>query len=777
MAPLKYLFLICAVWVSASSWGVRYSMPGVDISPLMYWVEPEGEAYSVKEVLEEASWSKIEGELNFGYSYRHIWVMQKIHTFRKGDWVMEIPYPLLDYVDLYLFKNGELTATVNTGDRRPFSNREVKVADYVYGVSSEGEEDFLVLLRLETEGTMMMPIVWRSEVEFAEHLAVTQAIYGAFYGIIIVMALYHFFIFIVVRERSYLYYCITVSAFVFLQLNFDGRGFGWLWPETPEINQYGFPLSYNLYQMAVLTFISTFLQLKKNHILLYRYFVGLRILVAINLVAMFIFSYATMMPIIVMVGMLGIVSGLVSGAYLWLRGYTAARYFTSAWAMFLIGILLLNLRGFGLGETNWFSQYGYLMGSVLEVLLLAFSLADRINVANREKRKTEKALLASQNERLTILNRYQELYENAPVGNFQTDNQYQLVSVNQACAQLFGYAEPDEMLANVKDIRVYLRSGFDEFQSMVRKARKLGRVNDQEIHIEDQAGERRWLSISMRYTKNDMEEGYEGSVQDITERKVADELRQELDRERIQIMEQFSLGIAKEINTPLGSNVVTTAFIREGLDHILEKQGSKEATAEDYQSFLNTGSQSLGLIESNQKRITRVVRRFREVSSQHLGLKKSHFNLQDLINETVESQRWKMAGWRVHVVCPMEMTMYSYPKAVAVILKQLIDNALTHSYADQDQDPKIWIRVESQVNDELILTFTDNGKGVQKEMAKNLCKPFFSTKRGPEGHIGLGLYMVYNLVSRSLNGRLFFPVTGSGFCIQLSMPQDISAHT
>lgn len=59
-------------------------------------------------------------------------------------------------------------------------------------------------------------------------------------------------------------------------------------------------------------------------------------------------------------------------------------------------------------------------------------------------------------------------------------------------------------------------------------------------------------------------------------------------------------------------------------------------------------------------------------------------------------------------------------------------------------------------------------------MAKNLCQPFFTTKRGPEGHIGLGLYMVYNLVTRSLSGRILFPITGSGFSIQFKIPVDVN---
>jgi signal transduction histidine kinase len=280
----------------------------------------------------------------------------------------------------------------------------------------------------------------------------------------------------------------------------------------------------------------------------------------------------------------------------------------------------------------------------------------------------------------------------------------------------------------------------------------------------------------MRFNSDDGIEIFEGSVQEVTERKNSEKLRIELDRERMHIMEQFSIGIAKEINTPLGSNVATTAFIRESLDDVYQLQQDGTAEIQDYEKFVKLARQSLGLLESNQKRITKVVKRFREVSAQHLGLKESHFILADVINEAIENKRWKMAGWRVDMICSTDIRLHSYSKAISVIISQLIENALIHSLADKDQSPKIWIRADKNTQDELTITFSDNGQGIKKEMAKNLCQPFFTTKRGPEGHIGLGVYMVYNLVTRSLNGRILFPITGSGFSVQFKIPLDVADH-
>ena len=270
----------------------------------------------------------------------------------------------------------------------------------------------------------------------------------------------------------------------------------------------------------------------------------------------------------------------------------------------------------------------------------------------------------------------------------------------------------------------------------------------------------------MRFIEN---EGFEGALQDITARKKNERMQLELDRERMDILEKFSQGIAKEINSPLGSNVVCTAFLRESIDDILALQKST-ITMGDYEKFTELSAKTLHLVDANQKRITRVLKRFREVSSQHLGLTRSQFSMLELINSTLEGERWKMPGWRVEVLGPTDLYVNSFAKAISIILVQLIDNAVVHYQSVSENSPKIWIRFEKDHQDNVILNFTDNGEGINKEYSKLLGQPFFTTKNGPDGHIGLGLYMVYNLVNRTLGGRLFFPLTGNGFCVQLRLP-------
>ncbi len=772
---MKYLFIILTLYFSHIYPLFGEELDGLHTSELHYWLEPEGQTPNLYEVLEDAQWQKVQGELNFGYNQKKVWVMQTVDSYMDGDWVFQIPYPLLDYLDIYLLENNKIIKQVHTGDARSFASRQVLMSDFVLEVVTEPATQYQLVIRIQTDGTMMMPWDWYNKENYLNHVTQQQFIYGGYYGILLVMALYHLFIYLVVRERGYLFYVASVSAFMLLQMTFDGRGFAWFWPDRPDLNAIMFPIAYSLYQLAVLSFISVFLNLSQSSMRLHRLFVLIRLIVLFNFTAIFWLPYKYIVPVIVVTGMVGIFSGLLTGAYLWHKGFTAARFFICALAVFLGGVLIINFRGLGLGEGSFLTQYGYLLGSLLEVLLLAFSLADRINSANRQKRQVELKLIASQDEHLNALKRYQELYENAPTGNFQGNDQYQFISVNNACAHIFGFENPSDMLKEVRDIRAFLASNFSDYQKMIRDTILHGKVSDRELQICTKGGKKRWISVSMRHIFVHQKEGFEGAVQDISARKESDEMRLELDQERLDFMEQFSLGVAKEINSPLGSNVATTAFINEGVDDIIEKQNSQNINQSDYARFFDLAKQSLSILSSNQKSITRVVKRFRDVSVQHLGLTLSYFSLRELIDETIASQRWRIAGWRINIECSKEIQMHSYKKAINLVLVQLIDNALLHSEADKDQDPVVWVRVEQDSDDNIQILFSDNGKGIGQDQAKNLGQPFFTTKPGNDGHIGLGLYMVYNLTSRMLEGRLVFPVVGNGFCVKLIIARKI--HT
>jgi len=117
--------------------------------------------------------------------------------------------------------------------------------------------------------------------------------------------------------------------------------------------------------------------------------------------------------------------------------------------------------------------------------------------------------------------------------------------------------------------------------------------------------------------------------------------------------------------------------------------------------------------------------------------------------------------------------MHSYSKALTLVVDQLLENASVHGYREQ-LEPMVTIDVTKQ-QDQLMLVLRDNGEGVKSELLDKLVQPFFTTKRGPQGHIGLGLYMVYNLVSRVLVGQMKLESPAQqGLSVTLTLPLKVN---
>ena len=118
-----------------------------------------------------------------------------------------------------------------------------------------------------------------------------------------------------------------------------------------------------------------------------------------------------------------------------------------------------------------------------------------------------------------------------------------------------------------------------------------------------------------------------------------------------------------------------------------------------------------------------------------------------------------------------KIVLYNYPGVLSQIVTNLIFNSLTHAYSPQDKGSIIidFYREQEQV----IFTYTDDGKGINPEDLSQIFDPFFTTKRG-QGGSGLGLHLVYNLVTQKLQGTIECQSElGNGTKFMLKFPMQI----
>ncbi len=211
--------------------------------------------------------------------------------------VLEIGYPLLDDVRVYWFVGGEQVESHATGDRRVFGARPIHHRNFVFLVPTNSEPA-TAYLRVRSEGAVQIPA---RVIASADFLAGEQLDYGwqsAFLGIMISMALYNLFVFVIVRHLAYLWYVLTVIASALVLLNFNGLVFQWLWPDMPILNRYFTAPAISANILFAALFTLNFLAVRKYSLICYRFLQAVVLVSVCSLVYGLVGSYQSATAII-----------------------------------------------------------------------------------------------------------------------------------------------------------------------------------------------------------------------------------------------------------------------------------------------------------------------------------------------------------------------------------------------------------------------------------------------------------------------------------------------
>jgi len=383
----------------------------VHAAPVAFdWLEAPADELALEDVraLPPSAWQTFGSNevFNRGFSDGSFWLRVEIPP-EPANRVLEIGYPLLDEVSVHWVVDGELVQTHHTGDTLPFSSRPIYHRNFVFLVPSN-TDTATAFVRVQTLGSVQIPLAVTPSAEF---LANEQLSYGwqtMFLGIIAAMALYNLFLFVIVRHSTYFWYVLTVVFTGLVQLNFNGVLFQWLWPNAPGINRY-FTIPVICFALfSAIIFAIRFLNIRSYSLRSYRFLQW--ILTAIS--ACFVFtlfgSYQT--GIVLVSAIAAVVTPAVwfIGFLVWRKGQVLGGFYVLAWTPLLIGHLILAVSKLGIMPRSFLTEFMPQIGVALEVVLLSFALAYRINLERRKRHEAqEQALEIQQQANLTLEMRVQ----------------------------------------------------------------------------------------------------------------------------------------------------------------------------------------------------------------------------------------------------------------------------------------------------------------------------------------------------------------------------------
>jgi len=246
-----------------------------------------------------------------------------------------------------------------------------------------------------------------------------------------------------------------------------------------------------------------------------------------------------------------------------------------------------------------------------------------------------------------------------------------------------------------------------------------------------------------------------------------------VESEKMASLGDMVAGVAHEVNTPIGLGVTASTLLSDRLDEIKASFEDRTLKSSQLKRFLSDGQENIGIIYRNLNRAANLISSFKKVAVDQSSEEDRTFNVSELIDEVILTLAPQLNNnpTTLDIHCPADILVTSKPGPINQVLINLIVNSLIHAF-DEDMQGAISIDI-MVLSGQLHIQYKDNGKGVDENVKNKIFDPFITTKRG-EGGSGLGLHLVYNLVTQALGGSIQFESSlGHGVFFDIVFPATI----
>lgn len=324
---------------------------------------------------------------NFGLSGSAVWMRFRfLDSSTQHAWLLNLDFPLLDEVDFFRVSDSSVERLASVGRSTAFLARPVPHRTFVLPIPYPVRSEHVFYLRVRTDDTLILPLVLTTRQDFQRATATERMTLGVYYGIMLAMFGYNFFLWLALRDRSYFFYISFVLCVALLTFYQNGLAYEWL-----AIGQLD-PMLSSLASFFAILFARHFLATARHAPLWDR---ALRALVWLSVVSIGLslapYRIAIWGGIVIALAAWPVLIG--ASVVVVRQGFTPARYFLVAWLALLIGAAVNALMSVGWAENNWLAIYGLQLGTAIESLLLALGLAARIQLLRKEKESAEQELL------------------------------------------------------------------------------------------------------------------------------------------------------------------------------------------------------------------------------------------------------------------------------------------------------------------------------------------------------------------------------------------------
>ncbi len=246
-----------------------------------------------------------------------------------------------------------------------------------------------------------------------------------------------------------------------------------------------------------------------------------------------------------------------------------------------------------------------------------------------------------------------------------------------------------------------------------------------------------------------------------------------IEAEKLAALGRLVAGVAHEVNNPVGISLTVASALERKTSNFTAEVERGDVRRSSLNDYLATSRDASSQLVANLNRAAELIQSFKQVAADRNYSDQRSFDLADLTEQVVMSLR---PGLRKHnltltVDCQPNLTMNSYPGPYGQVLTNLFLNAVAHAFPNGGPG-EINIQARESGRDNVEIIFSDNGCGMSLDVRRRAFDPFFTTRRD-QGGTGLGLHIVYSIVTNRLGGRLELEL-GAGR--RHAHPDDPAAH-
>lgn len=258
-----------------------------------------------------------------------------------------------------------------------------------------------------------------------------------------------------------------------------------------------------------------------------------------------------------------------------------------------------------------------------------------------------------------------------------------------------------------------------------------------------------------------------------------------IQREKMAALGKMVAGISHELNTPIGNSLLAATLLRtrsKDLAGILTDDGdhlTEHDRREAIDTFVNVATESTRLIEKNIQRATELIRSFKQVAVDQSSERRRHFNLAETLQELAHTLGPSLRAEKLLLTLdvPPGIQMDSYPGALYQVISNLVSNAMAHAYPEQSRQEnagfnyrgELLLEVVNIDKERIVMQFSDDGSGISESVRERIFDPFFTTRMGSGGS-GLGLHIVFTLVTEVLGGSIKLVSADRGTRFRITLP-------